>query len=199
MNALNPSNSVFTSPFSSLPKPVTPRSATPKETTTTEDLPQDSFTPSAEKVVEAEEAPEKLTKDQKKRLYDLMNKRAAKTALLYLNTNTPGIDPNKKLKELSRNPLLSFGWGALFGGGFAGLYVASEKWLTSNWKLNAIDVYIVLPALAFFGVINVLNDKQLNEGIAQFLKIHGQNSKVKDLWKQMSGLEGKKEDLKLKP
>jgi hypothetical protein len=40
---------------------------------------------------------------------------------------------------------------------------------------------------------------QINEGIAQFLKIHGQDSKVKDVWKQMSGLKETKEDLKLKP
>jgi hypothetical protein len=198
MTAINQPTTSLNTFSSALPKQVKPRSTSPKETVITEE-PQDSFTPSAEKVEEAEEQPEKLTKDQQKRLYDLMNKRASKTNQLYLKTQMFGIDPNKKLKELSTNPLLSFGWGALFGGGLAGLWAVAYKLSTENFKLNAIDAYIVLPALVLFGGLNVFSDMQINEGIAQFLKIHGQDSKVKDVWKQMSGLKETKEDLKLKP
>jgi hypothetical protein len=183
-------------------KPSSTRKAIVSQDTNTEDSFERTLDSNVEESVTentSTEQQEKLTKDQQKRLYDLMNKRAAKTNQLYLKTQMFGIDPNKKLKELSTNPLFSFGWGALFGGGFAGLFVAMEKLATSNFKLKAIDLYIILPFLLLMGGMNVFSDMQINEGIAQFLKIHGQNSKVKDLWKQMSGLEGTKEDLKLKP
>lgn len=195
MISINQSDTSLQTSLVSLPKLVKPRSSTSLTETVITEEPPDSFTPSTEQPEEAE----KLTKDQQKRLYDLMNKRASKTNQLYLKTQMFGIDPNKKLKDLSINPVFSFGWGALFGGGFAGLFVGLEKIATSNFKLKPIDVYIVLPFLVLMGGLNVFSDMQVNQGIAQFLKIHGQNSKVKDVWKQMSGLEGTKEDLKLKP
>lgn len=151
---------------------------------------------------EMDNEPEKLSKYQKDRLHKLMKKRTTLICSAALVGGLLNQDPRKKLKDSYKNPIVSFITGAALGTGIIGAYSLLVKYLSNQTmglipKLSKWDL-ILVPFALFGGFSGLFAANDYNKAVSYLIKKNGKDAKVEDVLKQISGLEGTKEELKLK-
>lgn len=161
-----------------------------------------STTEEPSETTEAEEAPKKLNKYQRKKLDDMMKKRATLICSIGAVGGLIDKDPRTKLKDLYKNPIVSFITGGIVGTGLMGIFALGIKYANGQHN-NFIPKFspwdLILVPFALFGAIgSVFSANAYNKAVHYFIKKNGKDAKVEDVLKQISGLEGTKEELKLK-
>ncbi len=182
---------------------VKPRSVTQQEATDSNvDTFESSVGEEQPEVEETNNMAEKLNKYQREKLNKLMKKRTTLICSAALVGGLLNQDPRKKLKDSYKNPIISFITGAALGTGIIGAYSLLIKYL-SNQTMGFIPKFskwdlILVPFALFGGFSGLFAANDYNKAVSYLIKKNGNDAKVEDVLKQISGLEGTKEELKLK-